>query len=231
MFANTTIVFDLDGTLVDTAPDLTQALNYALARAGHPPVSAETVRSLVGMGAQVMIEEGLRRAGVTADLKAMLGDFLVHYEANIARESRPFPGAVAALERLRGGGAQLAVCTNKREVLSRRLLQELDLDRYFSAIAGRDTFAVAKPDPGHLLGTIRLAGGDPSRAVMIGDSDIDVRAAKAAKVPVVLVSFGYCGPPPSLTPELVIDHFDQLDASLSALLSPAAPRRADPQSA
>ncbi|HZP09690.1 HAD family hydrolase [Methyloceanibacter sp.] len=229
MLENTTIVFDLDGTLVDTAPDLTHALNYALARAGHPPVSAETVRSLVGMGAQVMIAEGLRRAGVTADLNAMFGDFLVHYEANIAKESRPFPGAVAALERLRQDGARLAVCTNKRESLSRRLLQALDLEGYFSAIAGRDTFAVAKPDPGHLTGAIRLAGGDPSRAVMIGDSDVDVRTAKAAKVPVVLVSFGYCGPPPSLRPESVIDHFDQLDASLAALL--ASRRRAAPQSA
>jgi phosphoglycolate phosphatase len=231
MFANATIVFDLDGTLVDTAPDLMHALNYALARAGHPPVSAETVRSLVGMGAQVMIEEGLRRAGITADLTAMLGDFLVHYEANLARESRPFPGAVAALERLRAEGARLAVCTNKCESLSRRLLQELDLAGYFSAIAGRDTFPVAKPDPGHLLGAIRLAGGDPSRAVMIGDTDIDVRAAKAASVPVVLVSFGYCGPPPSLPPESVIDHFDQLHPSLSALLAPAEPSRAHPQSA
>lgn len=231
MFANATIVFDLDGTLVDTAPDLMHALNYALARAGHPPVSAETVRSLVGMGAQVMIEEGLRRAGITADLTAMLGDFLVHYEANLTRESRPFPGAVAALERLHAEGARLAVCTNKRESLSRRLLQELDLAGYFSAIAGRDTFPVAKPDPGHLLGAIRLAGGDPSRAVMIGDTDIDVRAAKAASVPVVLVSFGYCGPPPSLQPESVIDHFDQLHPSLSALLAPAEPSRAHPQSA
>ncbi len=229
MLANATIVFDLDGTLVDTAPDLTHALNYALARAGHPPVSAETVRSLVGMGAQVMIAEGLRRAGVTADLKAMLGDFLVHYEANIARESRPFPGAVALLERLRGEGARLAVCTNKRESLSRRLLQELDLEGYFSAIAGRDTFPVAKPDPGHLLGAIRLAGGDPARAVMIGDSDVDVRTAKAAKVPVVLVSFGYCGPPPSLVPELVIEHFDELHASLAPLLAP--PRRSPPRPA
>jgi phosphoglycolate phosphatase len=219
MFRDTTIVFDLDGTLVDTAPDLARALNYALARQGQPPITAETVRALVGMGALVMIEEGMRRAGVTADLQSMLGDFLVHYEANIAVESRPFPGAVEALERLKDEGATLAVCTNKREFLSRRLLQELALEDYFSAIAGRDTFSVAKPDPGHLTGTIRLAGGDPSRAVMIGDSDVDVRTAKAAFVPVVLVSFGYASdraeaPPP----EAVIDHFDQLHASLSVLL-------------
>jgi phosphoglycolate phosphatase len=105
MFRDTTIVFDLDGTLVDTAPDLTHALDHALARQGQPPVSAEMVRSLVGMGAMVMIEERLSRAGVTADLQSMLGDFLVHYEANIAAESRPFPGAVEVLNRLRHEGA------------------------------------------------------------------------------------------------------------------------------
>jgi phosphoglycolate phosphatase len=226
MFRATTIVFDLDGTLVDTAPDLTHALNYALARQGQPPVSAETVRSLVGMGALVMIEEGLRRAGVTADLQSMLGDFLVHYEANIAAESRPFPGAIEVLDRLRDEGATLAVCTNKRESLSRRLLQALELEGYFSAIAGRDTFPVAKPDPGHLTGTIKLAGGDPSRAVMIGDSDIDVRTAKAASVPVVLVSFGYAANKvEGQAPEAVIDHFDELYARLSALLAATGHRR------
>jgi phosphoglycolate phosphatase len=232
VFRDTTIVFDLDGTLVDTAPDLTHALNYALARQGQPPVSAETVRSLVGMGALVMIEEGLRRAGVTADLQSMLGDFLVHYEANIAVESRPFPGAIKVLDRLRDEGARLAVCTNKRESLSRRLLQELELEGYFSAIAGRDTFPVAKPDPGHLIGTIRLAGGDPSRAVMIGDSDIDVRTAQAASVPVVLVSFGYASDKAAAAPpEAVIDDFDQLHASLSALLRRDDRRRAGTLSA
>ena len=154
MLKDATIVFDLDGTLVDTAPDLTNALNHALTRRGQAPVSAATVRSLVGLGASVMIEEGLRRAGATDDLDAMLAEFLIHYEANIAAESRPFPGAVAALERLAAAGARLAVCTNKREYLSRRLLQELGLDGYFGAIAGRDTFPVAKPDPGHLTGAI-----------------------------------------------------------------------------
>lgn len=232
MLQDATIVFDLDGTLVDTAPDLTNALNHALARAGQTPVSAETVRSLVGMGARVMIEEGLRRAGVTGDLEAMLGDFLVHYEANIAAESRPFPGAVEALELLRGEGAKLAVCTNKREYLSRRLLQELELEGYFGAIAGRDTFPMAKPDPGHLTGAIRLAGGDPSRAVMIGDSDVDVRTAKAASVPMVLVSFGYAGDPLSgAPPEAVIDHFDELHATLSALRGGADTRGARCRSA
>ena len=161
MFKDSTIVFDLDGTLVDTAPDLSNALNDVLTRRGHQPVSPETIRACVGHGARVMIEEALRRAGAEDDVDRMLAEFLVHYEANIAAESRPFPGAVAALEAFAAQGAILAVCTNKRESLSRRLLQELGIDGYFAAIAGRDTFAVSKPDPGHLTGTIALAGGDP----------------------------------------------------------------------
>ena len=174
MLEGATIVFDLDGTLVDTAPDLTNALNDVLTRRGHPAVSAATVRSSVGLGARIMIEEALRRLGATDDVDRMLAESLVHYEANIASESRPFPGALTALQRLADAGATLAVCTNKREYLSRLLLQALDMEGYFSAVAGRDTFSVAKPDPGHLKGVIALAGGESSRAVMIGDSDIDL---------------------------------------------------------
>jgi phosphoglycolate phosphatase len=195
MLKDATIVFDLDGTLVNTAPDLINALNDVLTRHGHAAVTAEAVRASVGLGARVMIEEALRRSGVTDDVDGMLAEFLIHYEANIARESRPFPGAVAALEALASGGARLAVRTNKREYLSRRLLQALEPEGYFSAIAGPDTFAVAKPDPGHLTGVIALAGGTPSRAVMVGDSAVDVRTAKAASVPVILVSFGYAASP------------------------------------
>ena len=211
MFDDATIVFDLDGTLVDTAPDLTNALNDVLTRRGHAPVELATIRACVGHGARVMIEEALRRTGGEGDIDRMLTEFLVHYEANIANESRPFPGAVAALEELSAQGATLAVCTNKREYLSRKLLEELDLARYFSGLAGRDTFAVSKPDPGHLTRLIALAGGTPSRAVMVGDSDIDIRTAKAASVPVILVSFGYTDAPlDHLAPDAVIDHFDEL---------------------
>ncbi len=188
-------MFDLDGTLVDTAPDLSNALNDVLTRRGHQPVSPETIRACVGHGARVMIEEALHRAGAEDDVDRMLDEFLVHYEANIAAESRPFPGAVATLEGFSAQGAILAVCTNKRESLSRRLLQELGIEGYFAAIAGRDTFAVSKPDPGHLTGTIALAGGDPSHAVMIGDSEVDVCTAKAAGIPIILVSFGYATAP------------------------------------
>ena len=154
-------MFDLDGTLVDTAPDLTNALNDALTRRGHAAISPETIRSAVGLGARVMIEEALRRAGAADDIDEMLAEFLVHYEANIAAESRPFPGAVAALEAPGGARARLAVCTNKREYLTRKLLQDLGLEHYFQGIAGRDTFAVSKPDPGHLTGSDRAGRRRP----------------------------------------------------------------------
>ncbi len=223
MFDDATIVFDLDGTLVDTAPDLTNALNDVLTRRGHQPVALATIRACVGHGARVMIEEALRRTGAEGDIDRMLAEFLTHYEANIANESRPFPGAVAALEDLAARGATLAVCTNKREYLSRKLLEQLDLARFFSSLAGRDTFAVSKPHPDHLTQLIALAGGKPSRAVMVGDSDIDILTAKAASVPVILVSFGYATAPlDHLAPEAVIDHFDQLEARAGALLDGAA---------
>ena len=220
MFEDATIVFDLDGTLVDTAPDLTNALNDVLTKRGHAPVPAETVRACVGHGARIMIEEALRRTGAQDDVDGMLAAFLIHYEANIAADSRPFPGAVAALETLAAQGATLAVCTNKREHLSRKLLEQLDLARYFASVAGHDTFAVSKPDPGHLTGVIALAGGDPSRAVMVGDSDTDLRTAHAAGVPAILVSFGYATSPlDGCAPEAVIDHFDELEAHARALLN------------
>jgi phosphoglycolate phosphatase len=214
-----TIVFDLDGTLVDTAPDLTNALNDVLTRRGHAAVSIETIRSSVGLGARAMIEDGLRRARVSDDIDQMLAEFLLHYEDNIAAESRPFPGAVASLESLALAGARLALCTNKRERLTRKLLGALGLEHYFKGVAGRDTFAVAKPDPGHLTQVIALAGGKPARAVMVGDSEVDIRTAQSASVPVVLVSFGYAPAPlHELAPDAVIDHFDELAPQAAALL-------------
>ncbi|MHA1134812.1 MAG: HAD-IA family hydrolase [Alphaproteobacteria bacterium] len=219
MLQGTTIVFDLDGTLVDTAPDLTNALNDVLIRRGYAPVPPAAIRAAVGRGALAMIEEALCMAGTQDDTDQMLVEFLVHYEANIAVESRPFPGAVAALKRLTASGATLAVCTNKRERLSRMLLQALNLDEYFGALAGRDTFATSKPAPGHLTGVIALAGGDVSRAIMVGDSAVDIATAQAAGVPSILVSFGYAPPPPEgPKPDAVIDHFDALEENVYPLL-------------
>jgi phosphoglycolate phosphatase len=209
-----TVVFDLDGTLVDTAPDLVGATNHALSDIGLPPVPAELLRPWISFGARRMIFEALIATGSPrpdAEVDRLLQLFLLYYEANIARESRPYPGAVEAVRLLALQGARLAVCTNKRESLSRSLLQALDLEHHFHALAGRDTFEVCKPHPGHLLGAVRLAGGDAARAVMIGDSEVDVRAAKAARIPVIAVSFGYTEiPVRELAPDRVIDHYDAL---------------------
>jgi len=209
-----TVVFDLDGTLVDTAPDLVGATNHALADLGLPAVSAHLLRPWISFGARRMIVEALVHAETSrpdTEVDRLLDLFLGYYEANIARESRPFPGAIEAISTLQDSGARLAVCTNKRESLSRALLSALDLDRHFHGLAGRDTFPVCKPHPDHLLGAIRLAGGDPARAIMIGDSDVDFRTAKAAHVPVVAVSFGYTEiPVAELGPDRVIDHYNAL---------------------
>lgn len=220
------VVFDLDGTLVDTAPDLLRTLNHVLAGAGCPPVAMERIRPLIAFGARRMLSEGLRAAGRSAgaaDIEPLLGLFLDHYGANIAVESRPFPGALEALERLAAAGARMAVCTNKLQDLSHRLLRELDLDRYFTAIVGRDTLDVCKPHPGHLTGTLKRLGGGPARAVMIGDSGVDIATAKAAGVPVIAVTFGYSEAPiASYGPDRLIDRFDELEAALAGLLGAAA---------
>jgi phosphoglycolate phosphatase len=218
MLKGATIVFDIDGTLIDTAPDLTNALNHVLTARGHHPVAPDVVRAAAGRGARAMIEEALRLARVEDDIDRMLAGFLAHYEANIAPESRPFPGALEALDRLAAAGARLAVCTNKRERLTRTLLQALEIEDYFVALAGRDTFPVSKPNPGHLLGVIAAAGGDPSRALMVGDSAVDIRTAQGAHVPSILVSFGYAPPPPEgPRPDAVIGHFDELQGRALSL--------------
>jgi phosphoglycolate phosphatase len=221
-----TLVFDLDGTLVDTAPDLIAATNHALADLRLAPVAGGAIRPHIGRGARHMIVEALRQSGMTledSEIDRLLALFLTHYEVNIAAESRPFAGAVDALVRFRDNGARLAVCTNKREGLSRSLLSALGIDHYFAALAGRDTFPVSKPDPGHLTGVVKLAGGDPRRAIMVGDTTVDVATAKAAGVPVVACSFGYCDvPAAALDADAVIDHFDQLGQAVSRLLSDKA---------
>jgi phosphoglycolate phosphatase len=217
-----TLVFDLDGTLVDTAPDLIAATNHVLAGIGLPGVSEHELRPLIGHGARFMVEHamGPDAAKLSDDeRKRLLDRFLDYYGNNIAVGSRPFEGTVAALERFKSAGAKLAVCTNKNEKMSKVLLDAVGMGRLFSAVAGRDTFAVFKPHPEHLLGTIRLAGGDRSRAIMVGDSRVDIETAKAAGVPVVAVSFGYTDKPVrELGPDTVIDHYDELEPAIVALL-------------
>lgn len=220
---NWTLVFDLDGTLVDSLPDLVAATNHALSDLSLPLVPAETLRKAVGFGARRMIVEGLAQTGVTLpepDVDRLLARFLDYYEPNIARETRPFDGAIAALEGFRAEGARLAICTNKRFALTEHLLRELAIEQLFDAVAGRDTFPVYKPHPDHVRGAVRMAGGDLKAAVMIGDTGIDIAAARAADIPVIGCTFGYSDEPiETLRPDAVISHYSELDAAVRALLS------------
>jgi len=218
-----TVVFDLDGTLVDTAPDLVAALNHVLASEGLPPVAYEEARNMVGGGARVMVERGLRAHGCMpppADIDRMVRDFISHYADHIAVDSQLFQGAEAVLDRLAHSGCHLAVCTNKLEWLSLRLLDALGLTVRFRAICGADTFGVSKPDPKILHGTIARAGGDPARAIMIGDSMTDIATARAAGVPVIAVDFGYTEiPVRQLKPDRVVSAFAELPDAIALTLS------------
>src|SRR5262245_35398977 len=189
-----TIVFDLDGTLVDTAPHLTAATNHALSLKGLAPLTVAELHPFIGHGSFVMIEAGLRFRGVSLgrdEIERLHEHFLAFYADNIAVGSRPFEGIPELLDRLLGLGVRLAVCPNKLEALSRPLLQALGLATRFGAIAGGDTLTVCKPAPGQLTGVIEMAGGRPERAVMVGDSEVDFAAARAAGVPAIGVTFGY----------------------------------------
>lgn len=216
-----TIAFDLDGTLVETAPDLIRATNHVLAHIGLAPVPAASLRGTISLGARAMIEHGLtqhRKVLSSNEVDKLLERFLSHYTANIAVESHPYPGLEQALLRVAERGACLVVCTNKQEALSRRLLDELGLTGHFAAIAGRDTFPVFKPHPDHLTGAIRMAGGDPSRAIMVGDSDTDIKTARAARLPVIGVPFGYTDVPiHKLAPDIVIEHYRDLEHAVEQL--------------
>ena len=207
-------IFDLDGTLVDTAPDLLAALNVVLADAKVAPVSEQFGRRMIGHGAKAMIAGALRHHGLKATeerLAPMHARFLDFYTANIAVHSRPFPAAVETLDRLAAAGVTLAVCTNKLETLARQLLDELGLSGKFAAIVGPDTLDVCKPDPGHVLGAIERAAGDPGRAVMVGDSGLDMTAATGAGVFAVAVDFGYPEMPvETLGADAIISHYEQL---------------------
>jgi phosphoglycolate phosphatase len=217
-----TLVLDLDGTLVDTAADLVGTLNAVLATEGLPALPYETAAGLIGDGARAMLTAGLVASGVNAEperIENLFALYVDHYASHIADRSRAFDGAEAALDRFAEAGWRLAICTNKLEGLARRLLIELGIARRFNAIAGQDTFGVRKPDPRHLIETIRSAGGAPSRAVMVGDSIIDVKAAKAAHVPVIAVSFGYSAVPVAeLGADAVIDRFADLFATARGLV-------------
>jgi phosphoglycolate phosphatase len=217
-----TVVFDLDGTLVDTAPDLINALNFVLEREGLPPVPLLSARNMIGAGARKLIERGLEldgRAASVADITRLLGDFVAFYADHIADLSRPFEGLESALDDLEGRGYHFAVCTNKLEWLSKLLLDRLGLSARFSAICGADTFGISKPDPGTLQQTVARAGGHISSAIMVGDAGPDIGVARRAGIPVIGVAFGYTEVPiAELKPDRVIRHLNELPAAVESLM-------------
>ncbi len=217
-----TILFDLDGTLVDSAPDLIGMLNRLLVQEGLAPVPLASARHLVGHGARALLEHGFLEAG--ADWKTAARDdlfqrFLADYLEHIADHTRPFDGVVETLDRLAARGARLVVATNKRTDLSLALVRALALESRFAAVVGPDRVSARKPSGAHLVEACRLAGGDPARAVMVGDSTTDTGAALDARIPCVAVSFGYNDvPADALGGDITIDHFGKLEAAVDRLI-------------
>ena len=218
-----TVVFDLDGTLVDTAPDLINALNFVLDREGLPPVPLHSARNMIGAGVRRLIERGLELEGRSAgleDIARLTSDFIDYYAAHIADVSRPFEGLEGALDDLSARGYRLAVCTNKLEWLSKLLLDRLGLSSRFAAICGADTFGISKPDPAILRQTIARAGGHLSSAIMVGDAGPDIGVARRAGIPVIGVEFGYTDVPiADLKPDRLINHMRELPEAVESLMT------------
>ena len=217
-----TIVYDLDGTLADTAGDLMGALNAVLTHEGLAPLPVENARSMLGAGGRALLERGFAASGrklAPLKLEALFGDFLAHYNSHIAEHTRLYPGVEAALNAFAREGWRQAICTNKMEGSAKLLMEKLGVASRFAFICGQDTFGVGKPDPKPLLGTIVAAGGVSDRAIAVGDSVTDIKTARAAGLPVICVDFGYTDVPVSeLGPDRVISHFSELGAACASLL-------------
>jgi phosphoglycolate phosphatase len=222
-----TVVFDLDGTLVDTAPDLISALNFVLDREGLPPVPLKSARMLIGAGVRKLLERGLEVDGRHAsveDISRLTDDFIEYYAAHIADASRPFDGLESALDDLEAQGYRFAVCTNKLEWLSKLLLDRLGMSSRFAAICGADTFGVSKPDPAILQQTVARAGGQLSATIMVGDAGPDIGVARRAGIPVIGVEFGYTDVPiADLKPDRLIGHMSELPAAVEGLMLHRSP--------
>lgn len=218
-----TILFDLDGTLVDSAPDLIGTLNRMLALKRLPPVPLSSARHLVGHGARALLRHGFQEAGSVWDETGepeLFDRFIEDYMAHIADGSRPFPGVIEALDALAERGAVLVVATNKRTDLSLTLLDALDLTRRFALVAGPDRVSARKPDAAHILDALKIVGGDPARAVMVGDASTDTGGARAAGVPSILCTFGYNDrPPEELGADCMLDDWSGFDTALAAAQS------------
>jgi phosphoglycolate phosphatase len=218
-----TIVYDLDGTLADTAEDLVATLNHLLGREGLAPLPVESAGSLLGAGARALIKRGFSAAGRSLnshEIEALFADYLRYYEVHIVDRTRLYPGVDEALTAFARAGWRQAVCTNKIESLARLLITKLGIAQRFAFVCGQDTFGVAKPDAKPLLETIAASGGSRKRAIMVGDSETDIKTARAAGVPVIAVDFGYADSPvKGLGPDRVISHFDDLMEACGALLA------------
>jgi phosphoglycolate phosphatase len=211
------ILFDLDGTLVDSAFDLHAATNHVLTHVGRESVTLEQVRHMIGHGAKRLIELGLEATGgrESHEATALLPVFLSYYRDHIADGTTVFPGGIQMLKDLKSQGFSLAVCTNKPVALTRPLLQHLDIAQYFDAVTGGDSFEFKKPDPRHLLETATLLPGDGA-FLMVGDSINDIAAARSAGAPSVVVDFGYTDIAPA---ELGADHLISSLSELPSLVS------------
>jgi phosphoglycolate phosphatase len=210
--SDSAVIFDLDGTLVDTAPDLMAATNHVMGMMRRRAITMPEVRAFVGHGARSLIVRSANATGEPVDAKTVdfyHAEFLRYYERHIAVHSLPFPGVMALLERLSRNGTKLGVCTNKLEGLSTRLLEALDLAKYFGAVIGPDTINIAKPDPAPYRETLRRLG--VTKSIMVGDSETDILTARAAEVPVIAVTFGYTPEPvANFQPDHIVSHFDEI---------------------
>jgi phosphoglycolate phosphatase len=194
-----TVLFDLDGTLVDTAPDLMRAHNHVMKKFGYPTKSTEEIRNLVGKGAGALIGRSIwgqakKEFHSVIDLKIkdeMSKEFVNYYGKNIINESTLIKGVKDFLIWCKDQNVSMAVCTNKQEYLSNDLLKKIGIYDFFEYVAGSDTFDYCKPDPRHLTSVVEILDGDINKTIMIGDSETDANAAKAAEIPVILLENGY----------------------------------------
>ena len=187
-----TILFDLDGTLVDTAPDLMGAHNHVMKKFGYPQKSLDDIKHIAGRGAWIMMQRTFRDEIKDENLKKeMVKEFINYYAKNIDKGSKPIKGVVKFLDWAKSKEILMAVCTNKQERLAVDLLKKINLSKYFEYIAGCDTFDFNKPDPRHLTNVIDIIGGDINKSIMIGDSEVDSQSAYNAKIPFILVEEGY----------------------------------------
>ncbi|WP_142847134.1 phosphoglycolate phosphatase [Telmatospirillum sp. J64-1] len=211
------IIFDLDGTLIDSAPDLRHALNRLLDEEGRRALSMPEVVSMVGDGAPTLVERAFAATGpLPADLQAMVRRFLDIYEGSVAVDTRVYAGVLDTLNALRDQGLAMGICTNKPYAPTMEVLAVLDLAQYFDVVLGGDSLEVRKPNPRHVQVTLERLGGDPARSIMVGDSPNDVAAGRGAGLKVVAVSFGYSRVPPAeLGADVLIDHFEQLPQAIA----------------